>query len=171
MITSLIAFALLAQQAASAPVKTSTEEEAVREFEATCVAGLYDFATLRAAASASPRSYVFHESRFTETWHVWESAYGSLGFLQGSAMTSDLIPKCDLMSYTRAAVDAHALEAALAAMANRHKGTRVAKGFWDYDLAWSWRDGAGRPQMVAVRFNSQAPRQITLHLLPIAQSQ
>lgn len=170
MIALLLALtAPVPQQTETMKVRPSTEAEAVAEFEATCVAGLFDYGALKQAAAASRRGYSFEDSGSAANWRNWTSPYGTLHYLQGIPESSDIVPRCNLTSFTRKPVDRGALEAAVRAMAKRHS----ARGYVeDRDNArgrfWSWYNRAGRPMAVEVYLDRRTPQQIVLMLKPYA---
>jgi hypothetical protein len=159
--------ALPAQDTEQMRVRPSTEAEAVAEFEATCVTGLYDVETLKRAAAASRRGYSFQDNQ-ARGWRNWVSPYGSIHFLEGAAESSDMVPKCNLVSFTRTPVNRRALDTALRAMARR----RAARGYSELrdndGLGWSWYNAANRPMTVKVALDRRTPQQIVLVLEPIA---
>ena len=169
MIALLLALTAVPQQTETMKVRPSTEAEAVAEFEATCVAGLYDVMALKRAVAASPRGYRLEGSDTAASWRNWLSPWGTIHFLEGIAASSDMAPKCNLTSFTRAPVDRGALEAALRDMAKRHS----ARGYVeDRDNArgrfWSWYNRDGRPMAAEVYLDRRTPQQIVLMLKPYA---
>lgn len=149
-------------------VRPSTEADAVAEFEATCVSGLYDVETLRRAAAASRRGYTLQGDPGPRSWRNWISSYGSIHFLEGAAETSSLAPKCNMVSFTRAPVDRRAVEVALRAMAKRRSARGYAELRRNDGLAWSWYNGRNQPMTVAVAIDRRTPQQLVLTLEPIA---
>ena len=149
-------------------VRPSTEAEAVAEFEATCVSGLYDFETLKRRAAASRRGYAFASDGGARSWRNWTSSYGSIHFLEGAADTSSLVPKCNMVSFTRQPVNRRALDAALRAMAKRQSARGYSELRRNDGLAWSWYNARNQPMMVEVSLDRHTPQQLVLVLQPIA---
>ena len=166
----LAAAAAVPQQTEQMRVRPSTEAEAVAEFEATCVAGLYDVETLRRGAAASRRGYTLASDGGARGWRNWTSSYGSIHFLEGVPETSSFVPKCNMVSFTRVAVNRRALEVALRAMAKR----RSARGYTELrrndGLAWSWFNARNQPMTAAIAIDRRTPQQVVLTLEPIAVS-
>ena len=151
-------------------VRPSTEAEAVAEFEATCVTGLYDFETLERRTAASSRHYTLSSDGGPAGWRNWTSSYGSIHFLEGIAETSSFVPKCNMVSFTRAPVNRRALDVALRAMAKRQSARGYAELRRNDGLAWSWFNARNQPMMVEVSIDRRTPQQLVLVLQPIAVS-
>lgn len=167
MIALLLALGpLVAQQTEQMRVRASTETQAVAEFEATCVAGLYDADTLNRAAAASTRGYALEDGG-ARGWRNWVSPYGSIHFAEGAAGVVESAPKCNFVSYTRAPVDRAALDAAMQVMAKRQaaRGYREQRG--KFGLAWNWIDGANRPVHADIFLDPRTPQQLILMLAPV----
>ena len=168
MIAFLLALTALPQQTETMKVRPSTEAEAAAEFEVTCVSNLYDYEGLKRAAAASRRAYSFQDGGTSLSWRNWLSPYGTIHYLQGGAATSDMVPKCNLTSFTRKPVDRGALDAALRAMAKRHSARGYFEGRGERGLFWSWQNRAGAAMTVDVVLDRRTPQQIVLTLRPYA---
>lgn len=170
MISLLLALTplLTPQQTETMKVRPSTEAQAVAEFEATCVAGLYDVNALKRAVAASARGYRFEGSDTAASWRNWLSPYGTVHFLEGVAATSELVPKCNLTSFTRKPVDRGALEAALRAMAKRQSARAYAEHNTRIGRHWSWYNNRNEAMTVEVHLDRRTPQQIVLMLKPYA---
>ncbi|MCW3849065.1 hypothetical protein OF829_17640 [Sphingomonas sp. LB-2] len=161
--------ALPAQDTEQMRVRPSTEADAVAEFEATCVPGLYDIEKLKRGASASRRGYSFTDAA-PPNWRSWTSSYGSIHYLEAVPATSGVAPKCNMTSFTRATVNRKALDTALRAMAKRQSARGYAELRDNVGLSWSWYNAAGQPMTVEVSLDRRTPQQIILMLKPIAVS-
>lgn len=166
---ALFALTMAFQQTEAMRVRPSTEAQAIAEFEATCVAGLYNVDTLRQAAAASTRGYTLEDGG-ARGWRNWTSAFGSIHFMEGVPETSDFVPKCNFVSYTRAAVDRDTLDDGLRAMAKRHAVRGFRERREERGLVWSWFDSAGHPMTVEVFLDPRTPQQLILMLKPIASA-
>jgi hypothetical protein len=164
---SPLAAALPAQDTEQMRVRPTTEAQAVAEFEATCVKGLYDLETLKRNAAASSRGYRFIEGS-GEGWRNWISSYGSIHYLGSSAQNAGAVPKCNLTSFTRKPVDRRALETALRAMAKRQTVAGYAEVRENRGLAWSWYTGPERPMTAEIVLDKKTPQQLILVLKPYA---
>jgi hypothetical protein len=174
MIAFLLALTALPQQTETMKVRPSTEADAVAEFEATCVTHFRDYEGLTRAAAASRRGYSFKDDGGSPGWRNWISSYGTIHYqepardLQRRIETSDLQPKCNLTSFTRAPVNRRLLYAAVDAMAQRQAQSGLAESDYRENRAWSWFGANKDPRMVAVVLDRKTPNQITLMLMPMA---
>ncbi|MEZ0242754.1 MAG: hypothetical protein ACAH11_05225 [Sphingomonas sp.] len=163
---SPLSAALPMQDTEQMRVRPTTEAQAVAEFEATCVKGLYDLETLKRNAGASSRGYRYLEGS-GEGWRNWISSYGSIHYLRTPDATG-LAPRCNMTSFTRAKVDRGALEVALRAMAKRQAGRGYTELRENRGLAWSWFASADHPMTVEIVLDKKTPQQIILMLKPFA---
>lgn len=174
MIATLLALmpvfaAALPQEREQMRVRPSTEAQAVAEFETTCVTGLFDLEALKRGAAASSRGYAFADGG-SVGWRQWTSSYGSIFYLQKGADATDVVPRCNMTSFTRAAVDRSALDKELRAMAKR----QAAKGYKELrtnaGLSWSWTSRSGQPVTMEVALDRRTPHEVVLMLKPYATS-
>ncbi|MDF7774926.1 hypothetical protein P1X14_06695 [Sphingomonas sp. AOB5] len=166
MIALLLSLAALpAQDMTQMRVRPTSEQAAVAEFEATCVANFRDVEGLKSAAAASSRGYAFDDKGPLD-WRSWSSAYGGVYYYQGRPEGSAITPECNLTSYTRLAVDDDLLMSELRAMIARQNGAQVVRTSFRTRPVWRWRDAAGKPMAVIVALDPRTPQQITLSLRP-----
>ncbi len=148
-------------------VRPSTESEAVREFEATCVAGLRDPARLDQAVAASKRGYGAESPAGGASWRSWNSTFGSLHYL-AAATGNRVAPACDFTAFTQFSVDRDALIEQIGAMAARHAAASLTEWQDRGTTAWTWIDAQKRSVTLTLVLDRATPQQIVLSLRPLS---
>jgi len=173
MITSLMALMLsmAAQETQLMRVRPTTEAQAVREFEETCVAGFRDSARLNQAIAASKRGYT-QQAAAESGRHSWVSPFGSLHYFDETMADERRVPACNFTAFTRDTVNRRILAEEVAAMARRNAVDSLIESRDEDRVSWSWIDAEKRPVTVMVVVDRKTPQQIILSLrpLPLASS-
>ena len=157
MIGVLLAFAL------AAAVPPVTEENAVREFAATCVAHFSDLAGLKRAAAGSPRGYVLGDAGNPYVSRVWTAAAVSIAYYEGGVRSSQFAPQCTLTADLTATVDRNRLDRAVAALPGASALDAATVKWLGGRKAWLL-EGSGS---VVVKVDAARPGRIILSLQPV----
>lgn len=163
---ALMLFAAAAQDTQQMRVRPTSEADAVREFEATCLAGFRDAAKLDQAVAASKRGYTAEAVAGQAGWRNWTSPFGSLHYFVGSAAGGRGASACDFTAFTQAPVNRRVLAEAVEAMAARHAARELTEFSEGNSVAWSWIDAQNRPVTVVMVLDRKTPQQIVLSLRP-----